>query len=192
MTAPIMTFAAGWLLFFGSHLYSAFRPRGERDIRHRRTGLYMGLYSVISIAGLALLICGYAGWRNTIPVWEPPLWTRHLALSLMAPAFILLAAAYTPAGWIKKTVKHPMLAAVKLWAAVHLASNGDLASILLFGSFLAYAIIDRTAVKRRGDHVVVAAPNPIGDVLAVATGAGVYAGFLYWGHPVLIGVPVIG
>ena len=67
---------------------------------------------------------------------------------LMLPAFILLIAAYVP-GQIKARLKHPFLVAIKTWALAHLIANGDLASIILFGSFLAYAVYDRITLKRR-------------------------------------------
>jgi uncharacterized membrane protein len=196
MNTSIMAFAAGAALFFGAHLFSAFRARGAGDIKQRMGGAYMGLYSLVSIAGLALIVWGYGGWRYAGPelnpvLWSPPAWTRHIALSLMLPSLILLVAANVPAGWIKKAVKHPMLLAIKIWAFAHLCANGDLASIVLFGSFLAYAVIDRIAVNRR-DPVVVESPQLMGDLIAVLLGAGLYAGIAFWAHPALFGVAVIG
>lgn len=184
-------FAAGWALFFGSHFWSAVRPRGDGDIRKKAPGPYMAVYSLVSIAGLAMLIYGYGFLRNTIPVWDPPAWTRHVAMTLMLPAMILLVAAYAPAGRIRKAVKHPMLAAVKAWAVAHLAANGDLFSIILFGSFLVFGIVDRIAVKKRGDNGASGAPSAMGDVIAVVGGAAAFAGLLFWGHAVIAGVPLI-
>ena len=86
--------------------------------------------------------------RRSIQIWSPPYWTRYVAMVLMVPVFILLIAAYLP-GEIKAKVKHPFLVAIKTWALAHLIANGDLASIILFGSFLAYAVFDRIALKRR-------------------------------------------
>jgi uncharacterized membrane protein len=196
MTTHMMAFAAGAVLFFGAHLFSAFRPRGDRDVKLRLGGAYKGLYSLVSLAGLVLLVWGYGGWRydgsEANPVlWAPPTWTRHIALTLMLPSLILLAAAYAPSGWIRKVVRHPMLAAVKVWAFAHLCANGDLASIVLFGLFLAFAVIDRIAVNRRG-KVVVDSPQVMGDVIAVVLGGAAYAGIAFWAHPALIGVAVIG
>ena len=98
-----------------------------------------------------------------------------------------------PAGHIKKTLKHPMLVAVKLWALGHLLANGELNSIILFGSFLAYGVIDRIAVKKRGDNGPPAdlKPNVMGDVLSVVVGLGVYAAIAFWLHPILFGVPAM-
>ncbi len=184
-------FAAGWVLFFGAHFWSVIRPRGANDIRHKAKGPYMAVYSLVSIAGLALLVYGYGLLRNTIPVWDPPVWTRHVAMTLMLPAMILIVAAYAPAGRIKKAVKHPMLVAVKAWAVAHLAANGDLFSIILFGSFLAFAVADRIAVKKRGDNGPAGPPSAIGDVIAVVGGLAAFAVLLFWGHAIITGVPLV-
>lgn len=124
-------------------------------------------------------------------LWHPPVWTRHLAFALMLPAFILLVAAYVPSH-IRDKAKHPMLAAVKFWALAHLLANGDLAGLLLFGAFLAWAVYDRISVKKRG------AKGPLGDrhggvtndIIAVVVGILLYLAMFRWGHPLLIGVPL--
>jgi uncharacterized membrane protein len=127
-------------------------------------------------------------------VWDPPVWTRHLALLLVLLAFICFVAAYLP-GHIKARLKHPTLAGVKIWALAHLLANGDLGSILLFGSFLVWGVAARISVKRRdvaAQHGGTAAPAGIrNDVLAVAIGTIVYVAFVFWLHPWLIGVPVL-
>ena len=116
---------------------------------------------------------------------------RHL--SAHPPAMVLIVATYMPpAGFIKKAAKHPMLLAVKIWALAHLIANWDLASVILFGSFLIYGVVDRIAVKRRGD--VGAAnikPNVLGDLLSIAVGLALYLLFIYEVHYMLIGVDVL-
>lgn len=192
MSAEDLAFYGGLAIFFLPHLYSAFRSRGENDLRKKMRGLYMGVYSLISLIGFALMVWGYGQVRNTIQIWDPPVWTRDIVFAVMPFALILLASAYGPPGWIKKTVRHPMLTAVKLWAAAHLAANGDLASIVLFGSFLVYGIVDRIALKRRGDvGAANATPRPIGDVIAVFIGLALFAGVIFWFHPQVIGVSVL-
>lgn len=110
----------------------------------------------------------------------------------MWPAFILVVAAYVP-GHIKRVLRHPMLAGVKLWAFAHLLVNGDLGGILLFGSILAWAVYDRISLKRRPDPG--GPPIPVGgaknDIIAVLVGTLVYlaVGFVF--HP-LAGLPVFG
>jgi uncharacterized membrane protein len=160
-------------------------------------GPYKGLYSLLSLAGVVLIAIGFGRYRAAgyVPVWDPPVWTRHLALLLVWVAFVCLAAAYLP-GRIKQALKHPMLAGVKIWALAHLLANGDLGSILLFGSVLAWAVAARISAKRRDEAKPHGAPlePPAGwrnDALAVALGTAAYVVFAIWLHPALIGVPAL-
>jgi uncharacterized membrane protein len=186
----------GLVLFLGTHSFSMARERRAAIIGRIGEGPYKGLYSLLSLAGIVLVSIGYGQYRagGYIPVWDPPVWTRHLALLLVLIAFICFVAAYLP-GQIKARLKHPMLAGVKIWAFAHLIANGDLGSILLFGSFLVWAVLARISVKRRdvaAQHGGTAAPEGWrNDILAVAIGAGVYLAFVFWLHPWLIGVSVL-
>lgn len=185
----------GLVIFFGTHLFSAYRSREPgKDIRAKMgQGPYMGLYSLVSIAGFALIVWGYGAARPAPILYMPPAWFAHINLVLMLFAMVFLAAAYMPTGNIKKAVKHPMLLAVKIWATGHLLANGELNSVLLFGSFLAYGVLDRIAVKKRGDN----GPGPdvkanvMGDVGAVVVGLGAYAAIAHWLHPILFGVSAV-
>lgn len=183
----------GLVLFLGIHSVRIFAP----DVRARRIaaggiGQWKGIYTVVSIIGLVLIVYGYGMVRGTGPVlYEPPVFTRHINLLLMAFAFVFLAASQLPAGRIKAALKHPMLVAVKIWAVGHLLANGDLASILLFGSFLAWAVLDRISVKRRGD--MGPKPGPAKwDIAAIVIGLGVHLLFVWRLHAWLFGVPVVG
>ncbi len=186
----------GLAIFLGMHSFSMARGSRAALIGRIGEGAYKGLYSLVSLAGIVLISIGYGQYRANgyIPVWEPPVWTRHLALLLVLIAFICFVAAYLP-GHIKRRLKHPMLAGVKIWALAHLLANGDLGSILLFGSILAWAVMARISAKRRdvaAQHGGTAAPAGIrNDVLAVAIGTAVYLAFVFWLHPLLIGVPVL-
>jgi uncharacterized membrane protein len=186
-------FFGGMAIFFATHYFTTFRSRAEGGLVHRMgRGPYMGLYSVLTLAGFVLMVWGFANLKPWIPVWTPPTWTRHIAMFLMIPAMVLIVAAYVPTGFIKKAVRHPMISAVALWALAHLIANGDLASILLFGAFLVYGVVDRIAVNKRGDIGAASAnPNIFGDLLAVAIGGGLYAAVIYYLHPLLFGVPVV-
>ena len=185
----------GLVLFFAAHFYSAFRSRTpEKDIRQKiGYGRYMGLYSLVSAVGLGLIIFGYADARPAEILYTPPGWGRTAALFLMLPALILLTSAYLPAGHIKKRHRHPMIIGVAVWAVAHLLANGDIASVLLCGSFLAFAVIDRLALAMRGDEGAFSdAPAKISyDLGAVAIGTGAYALIALWLHRLLIGVPVV-
>ena len=153
------------------------------------------LFRSISIVGVLLIAWGFARYRATgwIDVWYPPLWTRHIVVALMWVASICLVAAYSP-GNIKATLKHPMLVGVKIWAAAHLVSNGDLGSIILFGSILAWAVFDRITLKRRSDPG--GPPIPYGgrtnDIIAVVVGTLLYLALGFWFHPLVVGVPAFG
>lgn len=185
----------GLAIFFGLHLYSALRSRApEKDLRVRfGEGPYMGLYSIISLIGFVMIIYGFGATRGAGVLYVPPTWMAHINLVLTIPALILLVASQIPAGRIKKATKHPMLLAIKLWALGHLLANGELNSVLLFGSFLAYAIFDRIMVKRRGDNGPGpdAALHPVMDVISVIAGLGVWAAIAFWLHPILFGVVAV-
>ena len=189
----------GLLLFLGVHSTSIFAP-GWRAAQLERRGeaAWKVAYSLVSIAGFALLIYGY-GVARQLPVvlYTPPTFTRHFALVLMLPVFPLLFAAYLP-GRIKVFAKHPMLLAVKLWALAHLLANGTLHDVILFGAFLAWAVTDRISVRRRGvlsptAEVPRKTPSSAAnDVIAVVGGLAVYAVFVMWAHLKLIGVSPLG
>ena len=150
--------------------------------------------ALVAIAGLVLIVWGYGDYRahGLIPVWSPPAFMRHVTVGLMLIAVILFTAAFIPSH-IKAKAKHPMLAGIKTWALAHLLSNGDLGSILLFGSFLAWGVYARIAAKRRGDAGTVAAPSGwTNDIIVVLLGLVIYLALGYVFHPVLIGVPVFG
>lgn len=182
----------GLILFLGIHSVRIFAPNvRSAQIAARGLGPWKGIYSLVALAGLVLIVWGCGIARQTAPIlYEPPVWTRHLNLLLMVFAFIALAASQLPAGRIKAALKHPMLVAVKIWALGHLLANGDLAALLLFGTFLVWAVLDRISVKRRGDAGPL--PGPVKwDVAAVVIGLVAYALFAFGLHEWLIGVPVI-
>ena len=193
MGLAIMIF--GLAVFTGAHAFVTRRDQRAALIARFGEGSYKGLFSLISIVGVLLIAWGFARYRATgwIDVWYPPLWTRHIVVALMWVASVCLVAAYSP-GKIKATLKHPMLVGVKIWAAAHLIGNGDLGSIILFGSILAWAVFDRISLKRRTDA---GGPKiPVGgvgnDVIAVVVGIVVYLALAFAFHPVVLGIPVIG
>ncbi len=178
----------GIFVFLGIHILPTLPgPRNDLTSRLGETG-YRVFFSLLSVAGFMVLVYGFAR-APVIQVWTPPDWTRWVAIVLMLPAFIFLAAAYFP-GEIKAKLKHPFLVAIKTWALAHLIANGDLALIVLFGSFLAYAVYDRIALKRRQPTILIGVAGtggPRNDLIAIALGAVLYVLFLVWLHPLLIG-----
>jgi uncharacterized membrane protein len=190
----MMVLIVGLILFLGVHLLPT-SPE-LRDGLKERIGAtpYKILFSVLSLAGLVIIILGYHKLqlhpgKNPI-LWEPPVWTRHIAVGLMLPAMILLVASLVPSR-IRTATRHPMLIAIKIWALAHLLANGDLGALLMFGSFLAFAVYDRISVKKRGATGPLGDAKPtsaLNDILVVVIGVGLYAALLFGGHQWLIGV----
>jgi uncharacterized membrane protein len=191
----LLVMILGLVLFLGVHTLPAHRELRARAIASFGEGGYKIGYALVSLLGLVLIVWGFAHYRATgwIEVWDPPKALKHIAVALMLPAVILVVAAFIR-GRIYTALKHPMLAGVKLWAAAHLLGNGDLGGIILFGSFLGWAVFDRISLKRRTDAG--APPIPVGswgnDLIAVAVGIIAYLALAFAFHPVVIGVPVVG
>lgn len=190
----MMLLIVGLILFLGIHLLPT-SPEARAGFRERLgEGPYKAVFSLISLIGLVVIVLGYHKMqlhpgKNPI-LWDPPTWTRHLAALLTLPAMIFLVASQIPSR-IRTALKHPMLIAIKTWALAHLMANGDLASLILFGSFLAFAVYDRISVKRRGTlgPLGPAQPtSPLNDMIVVALGVALYAALLFGGHEWLIGV----
>ncbi len=183
----------GLILFLGIHSVRIFAP----DWRDQRVaamgeGPWKGVYSLISLAGLLLLIWGYGLARpDALFLYEPPAWVKHVVALAMLIALIILMVSLLPAGKMKPALKHPMLLSVKIWAVAHLAANGDLASILLFGAFLAWAVADRISVKRR--DAPIPAEGPIHwDIASIVAGVVIYLLFVWQLHQWLFGVLPFG
>lgn len=185
----------GLVLFLGIHSLSIV-SRSARDRLVARLGVrtFKLAYSVVALVGFALLIVGYGEARlNSTIVYSPPEWTRHLTLLLMLVVFPGFLATYFP-GRVSDALKHPTLVAVKTWALAHLLVNGSLAAVVLFGSFLAWAVADRISAKRR--PLPSAAPafprRAWNDPIVIVGGLAAYVVFAFWLHPAWIGVAVIG
>jgi uncharacterized membrane protein len=186
----------GLIVFLGCHsIRIVADPWRSRQVARLGPNGWKGAYSLVSLAGFALIVWGYAQARlDPVVLYAPPVWTRHLAALLTMPAFVLLAAAYVPGTRIKAKLGHPMVAGVKLWALAHLLANGTLADVLLFGAFLAWAIADFVAARRRdrlAGTVYVAGPASR-DVIAATVGLVAWAVFAFWLHGLLIGVRPFG
>ncbi len=187
----------GLLLFLGIHSTSIVAPAWrDRTAARLGTGPWKLLYTVVGVIGFALIVWGYGqARRDPTFLYFPPRGLGHFALLLLVPVFPLLLAAYLP-GKIRSKTKHPMLVATKLWALAHLMANGGLHDVVLFGSFLAWAVADRISLKRRPSQPVPGAPTlagaerrgPYNDAIVVVAGLALYVVFLLWGHRALIGV----
>ncbi|MCG6857029.1 MAG: NnrU family protein [Salaquimonas sp.] len=187
----MMLLIAGLIVFLGIHSIRMVAPAyREAMIARMGENPWKGIYSLISLAGLVLLIWGYARAQPLAPVlYVAPFGLVHLTITLMALSFISLVVSQLKPGRLKPLLKHPMLLAVKIWAFAHLLVNGDLASIILFGAFLAWAVWNRIAVKRRGAPIPASGPV-INDVIAIAAGLVLWGLFIWKVHEWLIGVPI--
>ena len=187
---------AGLLLFLGVHSTRVFAD-GWRT--RTRAGMgekpFKAIYSLLSLAGFVLLVWGYGVARQQpVVLWNPPTGMRHLAALLTLIAFVLLAASQVPRNHIKAKLHHPMVLGTKVWAFAHLLSNGTLADVVLFGSFLVWSIVLFAASRRRDrrEQTVYAAGTLSATVITVVAGVVAWAAFAFWLHRALIGVAPFG
>jgi uncharacterized membrane protein len=179
----------GLVLFLGIHSISIVAPAWRDRTAARLGNAWKGLYSLITIAGLIVIIWGYGiARRNPVMLYAPPAWTHYITAVLMLPVFTLFLAAYFP-GRIKGAVKHPMLLSVMLWAVAHLIATGLLANVVLFGGFLAWAVADRISFGWRTPRSIPMAPSTkLNDGIAIVAGLVAYVVFEHWLHLRWIGV----
>jgi uncharacterized membrane protein len=184
------------MLFLGCHSVRILAD-GWRADQIRRLGAlgWKAVFSVVSLLGLAMVVWGYGAARvDSVHLWMPPIATRHIAALLMLLSFVLLTAAYVPGSRLKAKVRHPMVLGVKVWALAHLLANGRLADVVLFGSFLLWAVLSYRAARQR-DRVAGHAPLPLHsgrDVITAFVGIFAWIIFTLWLHGPLIGVRPFG
>ncbi|MBU3694273.1 MAG: protein NrnU [Rhodocyclaceae bacterium] len=191
----MVTFLAGLLIFLGMHSAQALYP-GLREVAIARLGAlgWKGVYSVISLAGLWLLVSGYGDARaGAETLWTPPAGLMHVAALLNIVAFVLLAASGFPGNAIRARLGHPMTLGVKTWAFAHLLANGDSVSMLLFAAVLVWAVLVFRAARRRPPAAGTAAPsNRLATLATLLVGVGAGVWFAFVGHAWLIGVAPFG
>ena len=187
---------AGLIIFLAVHSVRIVADDWRtKTLKNVGESAYKGMYSVLSVAGFALIIYGFGVARETpVVLWTPPVAMRHAASLLTLIAFILLAATYVPRNAIKARVHHPMVLGVKFWALAHLLANGQLAQVLLFGSFLAWAVLDFIASQRRdrATGTQYAAGTLPATALTIAAGGLAWMVFALHLHGWLIGVRPFG
>lgn len=187
---------AGLVIFLGVHSVRIFAD-GWRTATIARVGEkpFKGIYSLVSLAGFVLLVWGFGVAREApVMVWNPHVGMRHMAALLTLIAFVFLAASYCPPNAIKARVHHPMVLGVKTWALAHLLANGTLAHMVLFGSFLAWGVLDFIAARKRdrAQNIQYPAGTAKGTLLAVITGVLAWALMAFWLHGLWIGVKPMG
>ena len=188
----LLILVAGLALFLGMHATRI--PDDQRRsgmIARLGKGKYRGIYTAVSILGLVLIVYGYGQARlDPVFVWNPPAAMRHIAALLMLVSFIMLAACYVPTNHIKAKLQHPMNLSVKVWALAHLIANGTLADIILFGSFLVWAVLLFKTARRRAIPMGFAGDGPtkVGTLMTVVVGVLAWLVFAAWLHVHLIGI----
>jgi uncharacterized membrane protein len=183
----------GLMIFLGMHSVSIVAAPLRNSLAAKSEILWKVIYGVVSIVGLVLVIRGYADARLTSSVlYTTPGWMNHVVALLMLPAFSFFIAPYFP-GKISATLKHPQLVAVKLWALSHLLVNGRVAELVLFGAFLAWAVVDRISLKKREQKPMLRLPTSgFNDIIVVVLGLGLYLAFVFHLHRAWIGVSPMG
>ena len=180
---------SGLVLFFGMHSASIVALLLRDRLAAKSELGWKALYGLVSLVGIVLVARGYAELRqDPTLLYVSPVWVRHVAAVFLLPIFVLLLAPYFP-GRITSATKHPQLIAVKLWAVAHLLVNGTLADVLLFGSFLVWAVADRISMKSRPARPISGAPaSAANDIVLVVVGLALYAALVFWLHEVAFGV----
>lgn len=188
----MLVLVVGLVVLLGVHLTGVLAPSfRERTVARIGPGPWKLVYSVVSIAGLLLVVWGYGLARaDPTVLWTPPGFGRHAAALLTVIAFILVVAAYVPGTHFKSALGHPMTLGVALWAFGHLLANGTLRALILFGAFLAWSIVTY-AVRRGRDRaagVTYASGTLARDGVVLLAGAAAAVAFALWLHGPLIGV----
>ena len=186
----------GLILFLGAHsirmVADAWRTQaiaswGEKPFK--------GVYTLIALVGFYAMVTGYAEARlQTVALWTPPIATRHISVLLMLLASVLMAAAYVPRNHLKLRMGHPMVLSVKVWALAHLLANGNLADVVLFGSFLLWSVFNFKAARARDRAAAPVQTNAktSATLLTLLIGVAMWALFVFYLHAQLVGVSPLG
>lgn len=179
----------GLFLFIGMHSISIVALPVRDKFAARSEAGWKIFYTLISIIGLILIVRGYADARHTPTLlYVTPGWLSHLSAVLLLPVFVLFIAPYFP-GRISKSIKHPQLVGLILWALAHLLVNGNLADTLLFGTFLLWGIVDRISMRKRTSRPLPGVPESrANDLIVLVAGLAIYLAIVFWLHESLLGV----
>jgi uncharacterized membrane protein len=188
------TLVAGLFVFLGIHstqiVADHWRAAQIARIGERK---WKGLFALVSLVGFALIVWGFGQARlSAVMVWDPPAWASRVTPLLVLPAFVLIVAGNMRGTKMKAALGHPMLLGTAVWAFAHLLGNGRLAGVVLFGSFLIWAIVHYVSSRRRDAAAGVAYPSGAWsrDLVAAVIGAAAWVVFGFWLHGPLIGVKV--
>lgn len=179
----------GLLFFLVPHTLKTLMPGARASFMETRgEGPWKGLVALPSLIGIGLMIWGWSLYRDSAPeIYDVPEWGASVASITNLVALMLLMMSGGPAGRIKALVRHPMALGVALWGAGHLISNGDLASVLLFGFWTVFALLSILVATLRGEPAPVYV-SPRGDITGIVMGLVVYLAFVYVLHGFMFGV----
>ena len=200
----------GLILFLGSHSVGIFAPLWRaRAVGKIGLNTYKGIYSLVALAGIILIVKGHDNAVDTLAWgWAPPLFTKHLTVLLMLFALIMLVSSFVPNNHLKAKLKHPMILGVKIWAFSHLICNGEGANVILFGSFLIWAVLDFRSLRQKdrlasqanpvsqptgvADQAIISAqiaqPSTSNTFLCIVLGALIWLAMVAYLHNLLFGV----
>lgn len=194
----------GLVLFLGAHSVRIFADDWRsRTIEAWGEKAFKGIYAVVSLVGFYALIVGYSEARmQPFVIWQPPTATRHISVLLMLFASILLVATYIPRNHFKVRMGHPMILSVKVWALSHLLANGNLADLVLFGTFLVWSVLifrvsrarDRANAAAQSMEELAQAPQAklTATLAAFVLGALLWASITFHLHALVVGISPMG
>lgn len=179
------TLILGLALWYAGHFFKRALP----DMRRRLGDPGKGVAALLVLSGVVLMVIGFRGWAAP-QLWNPPGWTIHLNNLLVLAAFYLFAASGTKA-WVATRLRHPQLTGFKSWAVAHLLVNGDLASVLMFGGLLAWAVVEVIVINRAEPDWAPPAHGGraaevravVGTLVLFAIVAAIHAWIGYWPFP---------
>ena len=189
----------GLILFLGAHSVRIWADGWRnRTIEHYGDKAFKGVHALVSLLGFYLLVVGYGEARlETVALWNPPIFTKHISILLMLLSSILLVATYVPRNHFKMRLGHPMVLSVKVWALSHLLANGNLADLVLFGSFLIWAVLNFRSARAR-DRVLLAEsestnqPKMFATLITLGGGMALWALITFVLHAKVFGVAPMG
>jgi uncharacterized membrane protein len=193
----------GLILFLGAHSVRIWAD-GWRNQTIEAYGdkAFKGVHALVSLLGFYLLVVGYGEARlETVALWNPPRFTKHISILLMLFSSILLVAAYIPRNHFKMRLRHPMVLSVKVWALSHLIANGNLADVLLFGTFLIWSVLNFRSARARDRAQVQLSdvnedaplkPNLFATLIALFGGMALWAVITFVLHAKVVGVAPMG
>ena len=180
---------AGLVLFIAIHLIPSAPPLRVALVERLGAMPYRGVFSAVALLSLAAVVWGFS--RSPIEeVYAPPAWGHQVSMILVPIALVLFAAANMPTR-IRSMVRHPMLLGLLLWAFAHLLSNGEVRSVVLFGGFALFALVQIVSAVARGKGPPKEPVPRIAMDIAAVIGGLIVAGLLAGFHGTLFGKPVM-